>query len=557
MKIKANLLKYKDPNTGSYSPIPVVVSGEDIANKQDKVDNTLNTTDKTIVGSINELSDEIGNYLPKNQGASNVGKILVVGSDGNLTLTDMPQGGVSGDVVGTLDESNNLLLSGNLANGTYTLKWLNSDGTYSDAGTMEVGEIEDPEEPESTNLFVIGGDGYITDGRCSSTGEDRTGNTGYIVTNYIDIKNGDTVYIKNATVSKGTTGHSGIKLTDGTTIGLYPDSSEYITNYSESNGITQFTINKADADYIRITLEIYTDGRQATEERVSEMGIIITVSEPAYINLAEPNAVNTTDFTIWCNDARMTSGTGGVYEQKAGVVTTNYFKASVGDVIRVKGLSAVMVGYPLVGLFNSSKTVLAQGVNNLNTMQTNGYISNVNINGDLLEFKLAYGDISYVRLSSTLTSNINDVIITVNEEITSDTPSEPTYTNFADPTSSDWVAGRISNSATNGVATDASTTRVTNFIPVENGDVIVVGNCETADVNISVGGTRFAVYSGTTHSTRLYNGIYDSTNGYMHSTGDNEFTIVNSSVKYVRFTIGDFTDENAVTINIQRNGEWL
>lgn len=71
MKIKANLLKYKDPNTGSYSPIPVVVSGEDIANKQDKVDNSLNTTDKTIVGSINELSREIAD-LKQNSGGSSV-----------------------------------------------------------------------------------------------------------------------------------------------------------------------------------------------------------------------------------------------------------------------------------------------------------------------------------------------------------------------------------------------------------------------------------------------------------------------------------------------------
>lgn len=183
---------------------------------------------------------------------------------------------VEGDVIGTLDERNNLLLSGNLADGTYVLKWLNSDGTYSYVGTMEVGAIIQ----ELTNLFVIGGNGYITNGRCSSTGEDRTSNNGYIVTNYIDIKNGDTVYIKNATVKNDTKCYSGIKLTDGATIGLYPNNSEYVTNYSESNGITQFTINKADADYIRITLEIYTDGKSATEERVSELGIIITVNEP-------------------------------------------------------------------------------------------------------------------------------------------------------------------------------------------------------------------------------------------------------------------------------------
>lgn len=55
MKIKTGILNYKDPNTGEYVSIPTIASGEDIGNKQDKIDETLNTNDKTIVGAINEL----------------------------------------------------------------------------------------------------------------------------------------------------------------------------------------------------------------------------------------------------------------------------------------------------------------------------------------------------------------------------------------------------------------------------------------------------------------------------------------------------------------------
>ena len=230
----------------------------------------LTETDKA------EITNDVASVcVAKNQGAANVGKILVVGTDGNLTLTDMPEGGASGDIIGTLDESNNILLTGNLADGTYTLKYENTDGTYTEVGTLEVGEIV----AEPTNLFVIGGDGYILNGRCSSTGDDRTGNNGFIVSNYIDIKNGDTVYVKNTIVSNKTNCYSGMKLTDGSTIGLYPNNSEYITNYSESNGITQFTINKADADFLRITLEI-GEGRNLTNEVVAGEGITITVNEP-------------------------------------------------------------------------------------------------------------------------------------------------------------------------------------------------------------------------------------------------------------------------------------
>ena len=95
--------------------------------------------------AVGELSEAIADKLSINQGAANVGKILVVGADGNLTLTDMPEGGASGDVTGVLDDSKNILLTGNLADGTYTLKWKvvdeNGEASYVDAGALEVSSI--------------------------------------------------------------------------------------------------------------------------------------------------------------------------------------------------------------------------------------------------------------------------------------------------------------------------------------------------------------------------------------------------------------------------------
>lgn len=125
---------------------------------------------------------DLTKYVVKNQGASNVGKILVVGTDGNLTLTDMPEGGASGDVTGVLDEANNILLSGNLADGTYTLKYENADGTYTEIGTLEVGAIPEPVEPVTENIT-------LTDGiRVGSDGGDRT-QAGCCATPHIDLTN--------------------------------------------------------------------------------------------------------------------------------------------------------------------------------------------------------------------------------------------------------------------------------------------------------------------------------------------------------------------------------
>lgn len=139
-------------------------------------------------GYLTEHQD-ISGKLDKNQGSANVGKILVVGTDGNLTLTDMPAGG--GDVTGTIDENNNILLSGNLASGTYTLKYENEDGTYTEIGTLEVGEIGG-----YTNLFSTSGDGFANDTDFSGA------SSGRFLTNYIPCKDGDVIHIKGATLYK-------------------------------------------------------------------------------------------------------------------------------------------------------------------------------------------------------------------------------------------------------------------------------------------------------------------------------------------------------------------
>ena len=166
-------------------------------------DYVLTETDKTEIAEEAAALVDTSGFVPRNQGSSNVGKILVVGTDGMLTLVDMPEGGASGDVTGTLDESNNILLSGNLASGTYTLSFVNEDGTYSGAGTLEVVEIPKPEEPaEPTNW--IKEVGYTAGLRISlSAGAERE-EPGYECTGYIPIKRGDVLKIENIDMTEET-----------------------------------------------------------------------------------------------------------------------------------------------------------------------------------------------------------------------------------------------------------------------------------------------------------------------------------------------------------------
>lgn len=95
----------------------------------------------TLNGVINELTPSAIGALSKNQGAANVGKVLVVGTDGNVIPMMLPTEDSDEDIIGVLDESNNIILMGDLADGTYTLKYENEDGTYTEIGNLVVGEI--------------------------------------------------------------------------------------------------------------------------------------------------------------------------------------------------------------------------------------------------------------------------------------------------------------------------------------------------------------------------------------------------------------------------------
>lgn len=281
-----------------------------------------------VTKELNQLSNE---KVDQNQGAENVGKILAVGTDGNLVLVPMPEGGADGDVVGSVDESNNILLTGDLADGTYTIKYEMDDGSIVNIGSLVVsgivyvsitnnltncttnnsatqavkgesysatitadsgyelstvevtmagnpvtvsggviniaevtGNIVITAVAEETvvltpkNFCVPNGDGWIENGRCSSTGEDRTnGAPGNSLSNYIAVQNGDTVYVENADISTASSMYCGIYKADKTAIcGFIMNSGAgYVKDVDLSSAIETFTIDNADAGYVRIVIK--------------------------------------------------------------------------------------------------------------------------------------------------------------------------------------------------------------------------------------------------------------------------------------------------------------
>lgn len=179
--------------------------------------------------------------VAKNQGSANVGKILVVGTDGNITLVDMPEGGASGDVTGVLDESNNILLSGNLADGTYTLKYENADGTYTEIGTLEVGAIPET-EPTKTNFA-----GTLTVGRLSNSasGNIATDTSSGRVTDFVSVQNGDIVSVQGYDYSPAT---ASVTITF------------MVFNSSKTNLIAPTKIQESDTEYTALQEQTTTGG---------------------------------------------------------------------------------------------------------------------------------------------------------------------------------------------------------------------------------------------------------------------------------------------------------
>lgn len=101
--------------------------------------------------------------------------------------------GLGTPIVGTVDENNNIVLGGDLADGEYTLKYLNQ-GEYIEIGKLAIssGSVDVP--PDTTLNWSPG---VKID---SSTGAETTGNAGYSASDYIAVVSGYTY-----TVTKNTT----------------------------------------------------------------------------------------------------------------------------------------------------------------------------------------------------------------------------------------------------------------------------------------------------------------------------------------------------------------
>lgn len=262
----------------------------------------------TSTGNYEEIDTLTGAKGDKGD-KGDVGPKPVKGTD---YWTTEDKAAIVGDILEILDASaaarvivdtdNNITLSGDLADGTYTLKYENADGSTTkiceltiSGGTGEGGGTDEPDTPTYTNLVptalthtdlstVFNGVGYMNGAYASSSSPYYGSDSATVCTGVIPTAGGDVFYIKGITIDASTNTHCRICLAQAhaTNGGIG------IIQAKEANKISDFaTLETLGDQYYKLTISASYVSANTTRQPyffLSGIGtgenLIITANEP-------------------------------------------------------------------------------------------------------------------------------------------------------------------------------------------------------------------------------------------------------------------------------------
>ena len=159
----------------------------------------------------------------------------------------------SGDVVGYVDDAKNIVITGNLADGTYTLKYENQDGSTTEIGTLVIGSAPSyvnlvPEAKSHTDLStVFNSVGYMNNTRPSSATPFYSAANGYVTTGCFTCTFDSVFYIKGVTID---TSDSNCRL------GFAREYNNTISPYSVSSAFTDYaTLETLGNQYYKVSFK--------------------------------------------------------------------------------------------------------------------------------------------------------------------------------------------------------------------------------------------------------------------------------------------------------------
>lgn len=296
-------------------------------------------------------------YTPINPGLATLARhtdgLLYLFVDGKPVGSgvELPTGGIDGYIT-----ADNQVIFNNLPDGEYTLAYINDDGDIVPIGAME----------KDTNVY-------------------------YTVTN---------------TLTQCTSNNSATKAVQG---GSYSATITAKSGYELSS--VKVTMGGTD-----ISASAVSGGKITISNVTGNIVITAVATEKAKepTNFAEYNSTNTSDWSIWINNAR--SGSDGTYRSDTVVsgtgtpVVSNYIAVKQNDVVEFTGF---YVSNKSSIAYDSSKTVLSAGVGQLNGL-TNHFsdvsINNADYSG---QFTISGSSVAFVRIGGYILPDSKPISIKI------------------------------------------------------------------------------------------------------------------------------------------------
>ena len=205
---------------------------------------------------------------------------------------------ISQNVIGDVDEANNILITAPLAAGTYTLGYENADGSVTEIGSFTVSGSGGESGPAYTNLADPTSSEWLTNQRINSSKnvvdvtQAQRGDKTVVVTNHIDITGVSKLHIKGLDIIN--TLVNGSSNQNFGRMYVYKDGAVYLSTYQPSSGVggkTHYTY--ADYDSSVVILDVAAAFKDWGYTNITEisLGGILTGAASDVIITADENIV--------------------------------------------------------------------------------------------------------------------------------------------------------------------------------------------------------------------------------------------------------------------------
>lgn len=269
-------------------------------------------------------------------------------------------------VFGYVDEDNTIVLGGNLADGTYTVKYEMENGTVVNIGNLVL----------DSNVY----------------------------------------YSITSTLTNCTNSNSATKIVEGGSYAATITAKDgyELKSVSVTMGGSPVSVSGGNISIANVTGDI----------------VITAVAEEktvAIINLATPDASASGDAAWnsggWCNNSYMAGSSYAYRAATDGRITTNTIAVEHGDIIYVKGIKYNAGTFPQIAVFDSNKSYVKHGyASNMNVGGQGLIILTATENSDTWYFTNsgqggANVGTRFIRIAGYPSGNISDIIITRNQPI--------------------------------------------------------------------------------------------------------------------------------------------